>query len=337
MSGDNPVLVELVRGDLVEGRHRGGFAVLDASGGVVLAGGDIDRPIYARSAVKPLQALPLVESGAADRYGLGLTELALACASHAGTPLHVEAVRSFLGLGGLAPGDLECGAHLPYDVASSQALIRAGAAPESLHNNCSGKHAGFLCTARCLGEETRGYIEFEHPVQRRVTKAMGEMAGLDLSRAPRGRDGCGIPTIGLNLRGLALAMARMADPARLHDERRAAATRILAAMAATPVMVDGPGGLTTSFMQIAGATVRLKPGAEGVFCAALPTLGLGIALKIEEGAKRAAELAIATLLDRLGVLDPQQRRALHPFLEPRLHNVVGIDVGYLRPGPGLTA
>ncbi len=195
MASDAPVLVELVRGDLVESRHRGAFAVVDAAGKMVASAGDIERPVYARSAVKPLQALPLVESGAADRFGLGVEELALACASHAGTPLHVAKVASFLARAGLAAADLECGGHLPTDLASAQALIRAGEAPSPLHNNCSGKHAGFLATARHLGEAIRGYIEFDHPVQQRVLAAMGGMTGLDLTRAPRGRDGCGIPTI----------------------------------------------------------------------------------------------------------------------------------------------
>jgi L-asparaginase II len=330
-----PVLIEVLRGAVVESRHRGAVVIADAAGRIVRSWGDVERPVFPRSAVKPLQALPLVESGAAEKYGLGDAELALACASHHGQPVHVEAVTRWLERIGLGIGDLECGAHLPKEVASAQALIRAGSGPAAVHNNCSGKHTGFLCTARCLGEPVRGYIEPDHPVQQRVTKALGEMTGLDLSRAPRGRDGCGIPAIAMSLHGLARGFARLADPSGLHDERRAAATRLLDAMAAAPVMVDGSLGLCNNVMTAAGKTVRLKAGAEGVYCAALPGQGLGIALKIEDGAARASELAIITLLDRFGCFDAEQRMALHPFLSPRLHNVAGVEIGCVRAAAAL--
>jgi L-asparaginase II len=330
-----PILVEVLRGPMVESRHRGAVAIVDAAGKVVRSWGDIELPVYPRSATKPLQALPLVESGAADAFGLGPEELALACASHHGEPIHVSKVASWLARVGLAESDLECGAHLPYDVPSSQALIHDGVGPSQLHNNCSGKHTGFLCTAKCLGEQTAGYIEADHPVQIRVTAALESMTGLDLSRAPRGRDGCGIPVIGMSLHGLARAFARMADPAGLGDERRAAITRIMDAMIAAPVLVDGTGGLTAQVMTIAGAKVRLKPGAEGVFCAALPSLGLGIALKVEDGNGRGAQVAIMALLDGLGCFTAEQRMALHPFLAPKLHNVAGIEVGGLRAAASL--
>ena len=325
-----PVLVEIVRGGLVESRHRGSFAVADASGRTIRAAGDIDHPVYPRSAIKPLQALPLIESGAADRYGFGPEEIAIACASHQGEPVHVETVARMLAAIGCTASDLECGAHAPTDPASAQALIRAGEAPTALHNNCSGKHAGFLATARHLGEATRGYIQPYHPVQRRIVEAVGEMTGTDMAQAPAGTDGCGIPVIGIALRSLATGMARLADPAGLAPERQAAARRILDAMAAAPHLADGVGGMTTLVMQVAGATVRLKPGAEGVYCASLPTFGLGIALKIEDGGQRAADLVMATLLDRLGCFDESRRMALHPFLAPRLHNRAGRDVGFLR-------
>ncbi|MEA2756487.1 MAG: hypothetical protein QOJ54_2776 [Aliidongia sp.] len=328
-----PIFVDLVRGALVESRHRGAAAIVDASGRIVRSWGDIEQPVYPRSAVKPLQALPLVESGAADAYGLGAVELALSCASHHGQPIHVEAVTHWLDRVGLTPGDLECGAHLPSDVASAQALIRDGIAPTAVHNNCSGKHSGFLSTAKHRGEATRGYIEADHPVQQRVIKALSEMTGLDLSRAPVGRDGCGIPVVGMSLHGMARGFARMADPAGLHAERRVAAVRLLDAMAAAPVMVDGATGMCHYVMSVAGAAVRLKGGAEGVYCAALPAQGFGIALKFEDGAARAAQLAMVTLLDRLGCFDADQHMALHPFLQPLLHNVAGIEVGALRCTP----
>lgn len=330
-----PALIEVMRGTMVESRHRGAMAIVDAMGHIVRSVGAIDKPIYPRSAIKPLQALPLLETGTADKMGLGDDEIALACASHAGEANHTERVAAWLAKAGMSADDLECGAHLPRDVPTSQSLIRGFHGPSPLHNNCSGKHTGFLCTAKCLGEETHGYINAEHPVQRRVFAAVGAMTDTDMDHAHHGIDGCGIPVVAITLHGLALGMARMADPNHLPDERRAAATRILNAMAASPLLVDGTGGMATMIMQVAGSTVRLKPGAEGVYCAALPDVGLGIAVKIEDGAMRAADLAMATILDRLDCFDYDQRMALHPFLQPRLHNVAGVEVGHLRPAAAL--
>jgi L-asparaginase II len=333
--GEKLVLVEAVRGAWVESSHRGAIAVADAAGKIVRSLGDVDRLVYPRSSLKPIQALPLVETGAADGFALGDEELALACGSHRGEAVHVEKVAAWLGRIGLGEADLECGAHPPRHEPSYQALLREGRPASPLHNNCSGKHAGFLTTARWLKEPTRFYIEADHPVQQRVVRTAGEMAGVDLSRAPRGRDGCGIPVIAVPLRALATAMARLADPRPLGEHRRAAAKRVLDAMAAAPLLVDGTGGMTTTMLAVAGATVRLKPGAEGVFCAALPALGLGVAIKIDDGAGRAADLAMATLLDRLGCFTAEQRIALAPFLAPGIKTVAGKDAGRLQPGAAL--
>jgi len=331
----DPVLVEILRGDLVESRHRGAAVIVDAAGAIVASWGDIERPVFARSAIKPLQALPLVESGAAERYRLGATELALACASHHGEKSHVEAVGRWLDRVDLGPDDLQCGSHLPNDVPSAHALIHAGEKPSPLHSNCSGKHTGFLTTARHLGETTRGYVEPDHPVQRRVAQALGEMCGIDLAHAPRGTDGCGIPVIGIPLAAMARGMARMADPGGLPAERAAAAARLLAAMAERPLMVDGTGGFATVVMQIAGAKACIKPGAEGVFCGALPGLGYGVALKIDDGAGRAAEIAMGGILERLGIFSDVEREKLEGLLRPEIKNVAGRVVGGMRPAATL--
>ena len=336
-NSSNPILVETTRGEMVESRHTGAVAVIDAAGGVVRSWGDIDRPVFARSAIKPLQALPLVETGAADRFGLGDVEIALACASHRGEPIHVETVRRWLARADLAPQDLECGSHAPGNAAAAEALIRAGEAPSALHNNCSGKHAGFLTTARHRGEPTRGYIAPDHPVQQRVRMVLEAMSGLDLARAPRGTDGCGIPVLGIPLRGMARAMARLADPKGLAAERAAAGKRILDAMAAAPLMVSGTGGFATVVMTVAGASVRLKPGAEGVYCAVLPSLGYGIALKIDDGAARASEVAVAAILEGLGAFTSAQRDRLTPQLRPVIKNVAGLEVGAIRPAEALAS
>jgi len=334
---DIPVLVETTRGAMVESRHHGSAVVCDAKGRVVMAWGDPHAPIYARSALKPLQALPLVASGAADAFGLGPAELALACASHHGEPVHVERVRNWLGRAGLSERDLECGAHRPTDVAAADALVRAGEAPTALHNNCSGKHAGFLTTARHMGEPTRGYIAPDHPAQLRVIAAVETMSGLDLSRAPRGTDGCGIPVVAIPLAGLARAMARMADPQDVPPALAAASQRLLAAMAAEPLMVSGSTGFATALLRAAGPEVCAKPGAEGVYAAALRQQKLGLALKIEDGAGRASEVALAAILMRLGALDQAAIAALGERTRPPVRNVAGVVVGEIRPTAALAS
>jgi L-asparaginase II len=335
VSAEMPVLVEITRGPMVESRHRGAVAVVDAKGGIVHQIGDIDRLTYARSAIKPLQAVPLMETGAADHFNLGDDQIALACASHRGEPEHVALVAAWLERIGLSENDLECGVHAPGNESARAALIRQGRAPSQLHNNCSGKHAGFLTTARHMGEPTKDYIAPDHPVQRRVSQALSEISGCDLSNAPLGRDGCGIPVIGVPLRGLALAMARFADPRGLPAQRQASVRRVFAAMTSRPFLVDGTNTMTTRVMELTGGSVALKPGAEGVYCAALPEQGLGIALKIEDGAGRASEFTIATVLDRLGVFTPPQRGALASYLTARVYNVAGVETGHYAPGAAL--
>lgn len=332
---DDPVLVEVTRGAMVESRHRGAAVVADAAGRAVLAWGDVAQGVYARSALKPLQALPLVASGAADRFALGPEELALACGSHHGEAAHVAVVGAWLARIGCTAADLECGSHPPLDPAAAAALIRAGAAPSALHSNCSGKHAGFLATARHLGEVTRGYVLPDHPVQRRILAALEAMTGLDLTRAARGTDGCGIPVVAIPLAGLARAMARMVDPQGVAAEHAAAGRRLLDAMAAAPLMVSGSTGFATALLAASGASVRAKPGAEGVFTAALPQLGLGIALKIDDGSGRAAEIALAAILMRLGCLDDSAQARLGERMRPPVRSVAGAAVGEIRPAAAL--
>jgi L-asparaginase II len=308
-----PLLVEVTRGEMVESRHHVDVAVVDAAGGFILTAGAVHRPVYGRSAIKGLQALPLLETGAADRFNLGDVEIALACASHNGEAPQVEAVRQWLERVGLSFADLECGSHMPYHEASAVALVKADRQPTSGHN-----------------EPTRGYIDYEHPVQKRVTGALEAMCGTSLERAPKGIDGCGIPVIGISLAATALGMARLADPAKLPAERKAAAERIRAAVAAQPFMVAGTGRFCTDIMRRLGARAFLKTGAEGVFCAALPEAGLGIALKAEDGAGRAAEAAIGYLLEHLKIIGEDDRRALWPMLYPPIVNRSGRIVGAIR-------
>jgi len=331
---DSPLVVEVTRGAMVESRHRACYAVCDSAGRVVLSGGDFERPIYGRSAIKPLQAIPLLESGAAARWSLGSAEIAAACASHGGEPRHVRTVGDWLGRLGLSEADLECGAHLPLHEPSARALLRSGGTPTQLHNNCSGKHSGFLSTALHLGHPTKGYVRYEHPVQQRILGVLESLCGLDLSRAPRGIDGCGIPVIGIPLGNLALAMARFADPHDQPEARQAAVARIAAAMAEEPFMVAGSGRFCTAVMAATAGRALIKTGAEGVYCGALPELGLGIALKVDDGASRAAEVLMAQLLYRLEVLDEATLAKLPEALDVPLKNRAGRLVGHVRKAEG---
>jgi L-asparaginase II len=324
----NPVLVEIVRGNMVESRHRGAVAVTDPGGRPVLALGDIGRPVYPRSAVKALQALPLIESGAADRFGLGGEELALACASHSGEQGHVETATRMLQRAGLDPSALRCGAHWPINQAAGQALARSGGTATALHNNCSGKHAGFLCTACALDADRARYLEPAHPVQREVKATLESLGGATIGEDVCAVDGCSVQTWALPLSALARAFARFGSGAGLAPERAKAAARLRAACATHPWHVAGSGRFCTEIMQRFGARVFAKTGAEGVYCAALPEQGLGIAIKCDDGAARAAEVILAATLARLL---PADRAALEPFVRPTLRNWNGIAVGGLRP------
>lgn len=325
-----PFLVEVTRGAMSESRHRVAAAVVDASGAIILAAGDPERPIYARSAIKPIQALALVETGAAEAFGLGDTEIALACASHSGEPAHVRAVRAWLSRIGCSEEDLECGAHPPLYQESADTLVRSGIEPSPIHDNCSGKHAGFLTAARHLGFETRGYIRYDHPVQQRVLGILEQMTGLDLGGAPRGTDGCGIPVIGIPLGNVALAMARLADPSDQPDHRQEACARICSAMVAAPHLVAGTGRFDTRVILAAEGKAVVKGGAEGVHCAAIPGAGVGICVKSEDGAKRAAETIIALLLERYGILKKEPANGIGDLLTPIVYNRAGAEVGCIR-------
>jgi L-asparaginase II len=322
------VLIEVTRGPVVESRHEGIAAVVKPDGTVVASWGDIDAPVLPRSANKPIQAMAFVESGAVERFGLADEHIALACASHYGEKRHVDTVRAWLAKVGLGEDDLECGTHAPRLQASIEELVREGRKPTAAFNNCSGKHSGFLTTAVHYGEPTKGYIKYDHPVQRRLREVMTDLCGVDANGFAYGTDGCGIPTLATPLRSLARAMANMADPSRLSNRHAEAAARIRAAMSAEPYMMAGTGAFGTRINQALPQVVQVKGGAEGMFCGMLPTLGLGIALKMWDGAARAAEVAMASLLGHLGALPADQRDEL---VHPPVRNVVGLLVGEMRP------
>lgn len=345
-STPHPDLVHALRGGIVESFHRGALAIADADGALVLAIGDIERPVFARSSVKALQALPLVASGAAETFGLADEELALACASHAGEPRHAETAARMLAKAGLDEAALECGVHWPYNDAALKALAAAGRTPSALHNNCSGKHAGFVCVgclmARAQGSEpaafVRGYREHGHPVMREVAAALQATTGADIEAAPRGIDGCSIPTYGIPLQRLAHAFARFGSGVGLSAGHARAAARLRAAVAAAPFFVGGTGRFDTRVMERLGPRVFCKVGAEGNHCAALPEQGLGVAIKIDDGNNsRAAEVVMAAVIEALVRLDDGEREFMRSLSDVALKNWNGLEVGRLRASEGLRA
>lgn len=319
----------------MESRHRGAFAVVDAEGSVVLSGGDIEAPIYPRSAVKAIQALVLVESGAADAYGFGDRELALACSSHGGETFHVEGVSDMLRCAGLTADALECGVHWPSIAKAAAKLSERGEKPSSLHNNCSGKHTGFLCASVHQRIDHRGYVERDHPIQREVVAALEQVIGTTHAVGNCATDGCSIPTHAVPLQDLAGGFARMATGSGLPTERAAAAKRLFTACMNRPLYVDGTGQPCAALLNAGQGQLFAKNGAEGVYCGALPALGLGIAVKIDDGTMRAAVVAFAAAVMALTEVNDGLRERVAPLALRPLLNHNKIEVGEIRSAGAL--
>jgi L-asparaginase II len=321
-------MVELWRGGRMESRHLGHAVVWHADGGLVESWGDPGAVIFPRSSCKMIQALPLMESGAGA--GLRGEQLALACASHQGAALHVNAVQRWLADLGLSESDLRCGAHEPSDRAERDRLICAHEAPCQCHNNCSGKHTGFLMMNRHIGGDAE-YVDPAHPLQRAILQATEEVTGE--SSPGYGIDGCSAPNFATSVTGLARAMAAFAGADTGPGARARAMVALRDAMAAHPEYVAGEGRACTELMRAMGGRVAMKTGAEAVFVAMVPEKRIGIALKIADGTTRASEAAICALLVRLGVLD-----AAHPATRKRLDAVQtnwrGFETGVVKLAAG---
>jgi len=324
MQGAVP-LVEIWRGDMIESVHSGHAVVCDAKGEIVEAQGDPRSVIYPRSSCKMIQALPLLESGAAEAAGLGDEHLALACASHTGAAIHTGRVSRWLEQQYYGDGDLRCGPQMPSDPEAHEALFCSHTAPRQVHNNCSGKHAGFLTLNRHLGGGAE-YIDPEHPVQRAVRAAFEDVTG---DESPRfATDGCSAPNFATSVHGLARAMARFAA-AGDDDARARAMLRLRGAMMRHPELVAGEGEFATILMREAEGRAAIKSGAEGVYVAILPERGLGVALKIADGASRASECAMTAILVRLGILDAASP-AVRKYLGAPILNRRNIVTGEIR-------
>lgn len=329
----NPVnMTEVWRGQILESLHLGHAVVCDSSGDIVEVWGNPDQVIYPRSSCKMVQALPLIESGAAAAAGLRQDQLALACASHIGAAMHTGRVSDWLTDLGLAEPDLRCGPQEPSDIEARNGLIRAHEAPCQLHNNCSGKHAGFLTYTKHIAAGP-DYVDPAHPLQIAVKQAFEEVTGQD--SPGYGIDGCSAPNFATTVHGLARAMAFFANASEgSGDSRSRAAAQLFQAMTAFPELVAGEGKACTELMRATNGKVAVKTGADGVYVAIIPEKKLGVALKISDGARRGSECAIAAILVRLGVLDARHPAVLNYMNAPIL-NRRGLKCGYVRPAAAL--
>ena len=319
-------LAEVWRGPFMESVHRGHAVVCDDSGQIVHAWGDPQTVILPRSSAKMIQALPLIESGAADAHGLGTEHLALACASHNGAAIHTDRVTKWLDHLGLDDGDFRCGPQEPDDREARNALIRADARPCQMHNNCSGKHSGFLTLNKHLGAGP-DYVDPDHAVQRACLEAFERVTGE--SSPGFGIDGCSAPNYATSLHGMARAMSHFAAAPTGSAEER-----LRTAMTLHPDLVAGEGRACTNLMRAMGGKVAIKTGAEAFFIAIIPELKMGVALKVEDGGTRAAECAIAAILVKLGVLEADHPETLK-YLNAPIRNRRELVTGAVRAAPAL--
>jgi L-asparaginase II len=327
------ILAEVTRGGLVESRHHGDLVVVDALGQRVMAVGDPGRVTFMRSAAKPFQAIPLVESGAVDAFGISDSELGVIVASHNGEARHIQAVQSILNKIGVTPEVLECGSHPPLGREVYIEMARRGELPAPIHNNCSGKHAGMLALCRHLGLDTRGYREMNHPVQSILLEAVSSITSHPSDHLAMGSDGCGVPVYALALSGMALAYARMSNPRYLRCTRAGAVTRVREAMMKHPHMVAGDGRLCTNLMVMGQGRFVAKLGAEGVYCLGVLEKGLGLALKIDDGSERAIASVLIRALVILGALGKEDPLVARYGVLPVV-NALGEQVGEIRPSFG---
>ena len=328
----NPIrMVEVWRGGFLESFHSGHAVVCDENGDVVQAWGDPNLVMLPRSSCKMIQALPLIETGAAEAIGLNSEHLALACASHQGAAIHTDRVSAWLADLGMNDADFRCGPQEPADIPARNCLIRAHEEPCQVHNNCSGKHAGFLTVTKYLNASPE-YINPNHPLQISIKEAFEGVTG---QTSPGfGIDGCSAPNFATTLRGLARAMSFFATARDQGSVRNRAAAQLVQAMMAHPDLVAGEGRACTELMRAMNGRVAIKTGADGVYTAILPDQKLGVALKVSDGARRGSEGAMAAILVKLGVLDPRHPATLKR-INAALRNRRGAEVGIVRPAENL--
>ncbi len=326
----NPVLVEIFRSDKVESLHRGAVVVVNAAGEVIFELGDTSAFVFPRSSLKPIQAIPLIESGAAEHFALTEQELALACASHNAEENHQRVLAQWMQRIGLSPDQLECGPSLPLHESTTHQLLRDGGESEKRLHNCSGKHTGMLTLAKFLEVDSQGYSDYQHETQQRWMQVLSDLTGSDVFQYPWDRDGCGLPALAMPLVEFATALSSFCEPGKHAPRRGRAMQQILKAMQAHPELVAGTDRCCTAAM-LAHQGVAVKTGAEGVFAAIAPVSGIAIALKIDDGATRAADAALGATLRKLAVIDEAQYESMQRWYSPEIKNSQGAVVGRLAP------
>ena len=325
------ILVEVTRGPLVENKHRGHVAIVDRQGKLLFRAGDPYHKTFWRSSAKPVQALPVVQEGAVEHFGISPRELALFCASHNGEVFHTDAVKGIFAKLGLDYSLLQCGVHSPIHKETAKALILAGEEPSVLHSNCSGKHSGMLTLVAHLGLDLTTYLDLNHPLQQKILDYIADMTEYPRENIAIGIDGCGVPVHGLPLYNMALAYGRLAQPEGLGQERAKACKRITDAMLTYPEMVSGSQGFCTKLMQVGEGNIVAKGGAAGLYCVGIISKGIGIAVKCEDGSSRGREPVVVEVLRQLGYLAPHQVEALKDFHQPEIINHRGEVCGAVRP------
>jgi len=332
----NPILVDVYRGATLESRHRGAVAAFDANGSLIYSLGNIDALVFPRSSLKPIQAIPLLESGAAAQFQMSTEEIALACASHGAEQSHREVLTGWMRRVDLDESLLACGPSLPLHNDSAHQWLREGGQPMQHLHNCSGKHTGMLTLARHLGLTVDGYDEYTHQTQQLWMSVLSDLSGLDCNALPWDRDGCGLPALAMPLRDFARALSGFCAPEKQTATRAEAMSEILRCMNANPLMVAGSDRCCTATMQ-AHDDLVVKTGAEGVFAAIAPSAKIAVALKIDDGATRAADAALGAVLKKLNILTPEQYESLHRWYSPEITNSQHRVVGKLAPSSVWTA
>ena len=328
-------LVEVTRGAITESRHRGHIVASEPDGQIVAFLGAPETVTFLRSSAKPHQAIPLIASGAADRFGFNDSEIALACASHSGEPIHTEIAAGMLRKIGLGPEDLRCGVHEPFSQEVTRELRTSGKEPNVLQNNCSGKHAGMLALAKFLDAPAETYDRADNPAQLAIAEVVSQFSDIAIENISVGVDGCGVPVFGVTMKAMALMYARLvAPPAAFDAATRAACERIVAAMTAHPELIGGTKDrLDTEMMRATEGSLISKVGAEGVYTAGILPCpnwpnGLGLALKIEDGDDhRARPTVVIESLHQLGVLTDEARDAVSKYAFFPVRNRLGEVVG----------
>ncbi len=339
------IVVELTRGPLVESLFRGHAAVVDSTGRVLFAVGDPNLVTFWRSSAKPVQAMPVVTSGAADAFGYTPAHLAIFCASHNAEPVHTDTVYDALQRAGLGPEYLQCGAHFPYDRPTAEAMKAAGEEPGRIHSNCSGKHSGMLALGKHLGLPTDDYLNPASEVQQVILASVATSCGIAKEQIAIGVDGCGVPVFGMPLTNMSYAFARLADPERMPEGQQIAARRMRDAMLEHPYLVAGRARICSELMGLPGKRWVAKSGAEGVYSvgllpevvAASPLLqqvgavgGVGITVKAEDGNTDARHLMIVEIMRQLGILNDEDLTALAKYRPAPITNWAGKQVGEKR-------